>query len=392
MTAVRIVHISDRYPPRAGRLEDQVATLAIRQAARGDAVHVLTATPLHREAAREGRNRFRASATEAPGLRVHRLASPALGAVPAQPRGSLLRRALRMLKPEIVHVHSDVISPFAHDGARAARALGVPLAITWHCMLDGVEPVMSAAAAVLGWRRAGFAPSAVSGPAAERVAQALRRPDVGVVPPGLDLADWGPVTGRPRPRAATGPLRVIATQDLTQRARSLALIQTLAQATEKVGRSPGGRPRIELTVVGDGRARRLLRREITVDQLDDAVTLLGEVPAAMLPTLYRDHDVFLAPRPLDAAPLAALQAMAAGLVVVGRTQTGLSDHVDGENSFLAASELQMAELLHRLAVEPELLARTRARLLEHPPALGWEATLAAADREYERAAGLVVTE
>jgi hypothetical protein len=42
---VRIVHISDCYPPRLGGIETQVRALAVRQAAAGHDVHVITATP-----------------------------------------------------------------------------------------------------------------------------------------------------------------------------------------------------------------------------------------------------------------------------------------------------------------------------------------------------------
>ena len=42
---VRIAHVTDCYPPRSGGIESQVADLAAQQAAAGDDVHVLTATP-----------------------------------------------------------------------------------------------------------------------------------------------------------------------------------------------------------------------------------------------------------------------------------------------------------------------------------------------------------
>ena len=42
---MRIVHISDCYPPRLGGIETQVRALAVRQAEQGHDVHVITATP-----------------------------------------------------------------------------------------------------------------------------------------------------------------------------------------------------------------------------------------------------------------------------------------------------------------------------------------------------------
>ena len=42
---MRILHVTDHYPPVLGGIETHVATLAARQAARGDEVIVLTSTP-----------------------------------------------------------------------------------------------------------------------------------------------------------------------------------------------------------------------------------------------------------------------------------------------------------------------------------------------------------
>ena len=48
---MRILHLTDHYPPVLGGIEAHVAALAARQAARGDEVTVLTSTP----AAADGR-------------------------------------------------------------------------------------------------------------------------------------------------------------------------------------------------------------------------------------------------------------------------------------------------------------------------------------------------
>lgn len=215
---MRIVHVSDCYAPRVGGIESQVADLAAHQVSQGHAVHVLTATAAETGTTTLGR--YRETITEPSGVRVHRIASPVSLGLPVHPRGqALIRRALALLEPDVVHVHAGVVSPFAHDGARAARAAGLPLAITWHCMLDGVEPALALGARATGWRSARFAPSAVSGVAAERVAEALGRTDVSVMPNGLDLTPWRAVaTGGDRTpsgvsarRGGGGPLRVVAT-------------------------------------------------------------------------------------------------------------------------------------------------------------------------------------
>lgn len=389
MVTVRIVHVSDCYAPRVGGIESQVQDLATFQAARDDdTVHVLTATALARGTeVVEGRNRYRASATEAPGLRVHRLASRTTMGVPVHPRGYwLIRRALRMLRPDVVHVHAGVVSPFAYDGARAVRSLGLPMAITWHCMLDGVEPLVAAGARAARWRSAAFAPSAVSAVAATRVADALGRDDVSVLPNGLDLQPWTDAAAHPAPNAHPGTLRLVATQRLAPRKRTLPLLDLVGRASDRLGRDENGRPRVHLTLVGGGPAEPQVRAEVRAAGLEDVVTVMGVVPRAVLPTLYRDQDVFLSPAVLEAFGVAALEGRASGLAVVGRTGTGLPEFVtDGVHGFLGDTDAAMEEAVVELATRPELLARIRATNAAAPPTAGWSDVLGTADTLYERA-------
>ena len=384
---MRIVHVSDCYAPRVGGIETQVQDLATHQARRGDAVHVLTATALPRGTEVQGRSRYRASATEAPGLRVHRLASPTTFGLPIHPRGLwLIRRALRMIKPDVVHVHAGVVSPFAYDGARAARALGLPLAITWHCMLDGVESLVSAGSRVTGWDDAPFAPSAVSTVAAERVADALDRSDVTVLPNGLDLAPWRAAAEHALPNGKPGTLRVVATQRLAPRKRAMPLVHAVQRAHRELGDLPDGTPRIRLTLVGGGPAEAQVRAEVAAEGLEQVVHVMGKVPRAVLPTLYRDQDVFVSPAVLEAFGIAPLEARAAGLAVIGRAGTGLSEFVqDGVNGFLVPSDQATSEALVRLAVEPEVLAGIRATNTRTVPAVAWDDVLGVADDLYARA-------
>ena len=55
------------------------------------------------------------------------------------------------------------------DAIGAAVEVGVPTAVTWHCMLDRSRPLFRALGHARRWREAGAALSAVSRPAADRV-------------------------------------------------------------------------------------------------------------------------------------------------------------------------------------------------------------------------------
>ncbi|KGM15899.1 hypothetical protein N867_04655, partial [Actinotalea fermentans ATCC 43279 = JCM 9966 = DSM 3133] len=153
---MRILHVSDCYAPRTGGIESQVRDLARAQVAAGHEVHVLTAT-LGPEGERGG------VVQDDDGVQVHRLGARLPFELPVNPAAvPRMRTVMRGLAPDVVHVHAGVVSPFAYDGARVALRERLPLAITWHCMLDGAVPALRLAARPR-WRRAPVALSAVSG-------------------------------------------------------------------------------------------------------------------------------------------------------------------------------------------------------------------------------------
>jgi glycosyltransferase involved in cell wall biosynthesis len=380
---VRIVHVSDCYPPRTGGIESQVRDLATHQAGAGDAVHVLTATA-------DAGGRRRSTRTDPGGVRVHRMASGVTLGLPVHPLGGrLVHRALVRLDPDVVHVHAGVVSPFAHDGARAARELGMPLVISWHCMLTGVEPWVRLGARLTGWTDARVALTAVSRVAADRVAAALARDDVTVVTNGLDLAPWRAAAGRRTPRG-DGPLRVVATQRLAPRKRSVPLVRAFAAAVRRLGPDPQGRPRATLTVVGSGPDAAAVRREVDRLGLGEEVQLMGRVPREELPEVYARHDVFVSAVELEAFGIAALEARAAGLAVAGRAGTGLAEFVrDGVDGVLASDDAGLADAVVLLAADPAFLRQVLDHNRAVAPAADFTDVLAAARREYARARRLV---
>ncbi|MDD9207583.1 glycosyltransferase family 4 protein [Georgenia sp. 10Sc9-8] len=378
-----------------GGIETQVHDLAARQVAAGHEVHVLTATA--------GADGVRRALRVLPsGVRVHRMASAVAFGLPVNPRGPwLIGEALRRVRPDVVHVHAGVVSPFAFDGARAARAASVPLALTWHCMLDGVEGPFGLAAGITGWQEAPAALSAVSGVAAQRVARVMGRPvaDVGVVPNGLDVAAWAPAPDLPGPALPpAGPLRVVATQRLAPRKRVLPLIRLLGAVHERLGRDGIGAPRVHLSVIGGGPEDRSARAEVRRRGLGDVVEVVGRVPREHLPQRYAAAHVFLAPARLEAFGIAALEARAAGLPVVAGRGTGISEFIEHDVDGLLtadradgldddAADAALADALVRLATEPGLVGGLRHRAHVGPPPADWSNVLRAADRLYARAQG-----
>ena len=372
---MRILHVSDCYAPRTGGIESQVRDLARAQAAAGHEVHVVTAT--------RGPGGERGGAVQVDGgVRVHRCGARLPFDLPVNP-GAVphVRALLRSEPPDVVHVHAGVVSPFAFDGARLALAEGLPVAITWHCMLDGAVPVLRAAVSATAWRTAPAALSAVSGAAAERVADVFGAP-VGVVPNGMDLERWAPHPGAAATRGA--PLRCVATMRLAPRKRGQALVGLVEDAVTQL--APGA---LHVTVLGDGPSRAGMERRIARRGLAGVVELRGRVSREQVRAAYDDAEVFLAPAVLESFGIAALEARTAGLVVVARRGTGIAEFVtDGHDGLLVDDDVGMARALVLLVREPDLLDRLRATARAERPVFDWSTTLAAAEREYARAADL----
>ncbi len=88
-----------------------------------------------------------------------------------------------------------------------------------------------------------------------------------------------------------------------------------------------------LVLVGEGPETVLSRRQVKKRQLSDKVTFLGN--QTRVEAVLQCADLFLMPSEEESFGLAALEALACGVPVIGTSNTGLSEVVsDGENGFL----------------------------------------------------------
>lgn len=374
---MRIVHVSDCFPPRTGGIESQVSDLAAHQVRAGHEVHVLTAT-LGPDGERGG------ALTVERGVQVHRLGARIPGGWPVNPlRGrGLLRSRFVDLRPDVVHVHTGVLSPFAYDGALLAAGLGLATAVTWHCMLDGTVSGLRQLARLVRFHPTEVALSAVSSAAAERVTRAFGQP-VQVVPNGVDVEAWAPPGGVHAPRPER-PLELVATMRLAPRKRPVPLVELVAAAVARL--EPGS---VRLTIIGDGPARPSVEAAIVAQGMEQIVRLAGRLAREELQALYRDADVFLAPAELEAFGIAALEARTSGLAVVARRGTGIAEFVrDGVDGFLVADDREMSEAVVLLARDADVLADMRRHNALVRPRFGWPDVMAAVEAEYGRATTL----
>lgn len=372
---MKVALLSDCYLPRLGGIEVQTHDLARHLVARGHAVEVFTATP-------GAQGQMHGDVTVLEGIPVHRLAARMPWDLPVNPRAPReLRRRLAAGDFDVAHVQTGVVSPFAWDATRITLGLGLPTAMTWHCMLAGAAPVFGAARFVRRWAERGVAMSAVSDVAAEPLRRIVGpEAAVDVLPNGIDVSRWavGEVSRPP------GPLRLVTAMRLAARKRPAALVELVRGAEALAG--PGT---LSLTILGEGPERRRVEDHVRTHGLD-WVSLPGRVSRDELRERYAAADVYLSPTRLEAFGIAALEARTVGLPVIGRTGSGIGEFVrDGVNGLVVQDDSAMTAAIARLARDPYEVSRLRTWNVAHPPEQDWDAVAGLAVGQYERAIALV---
>lgn len=93
------------------------------------------------------------------------------------------------------------------------------------------------------------------------------------------------------------------------------------------------------TLAGDGAERPWLEANLRTSRSDQAVSILGSVPYAQVPTLLATHDIFLLTSDYEGLPLSLLEAMGHGLVpVVSNLPSGIPEVVDENTGKLVAPD------------------------------------------------------
>ncbi|MBE3073933.1 MAG: glycosyltransferase [Actinobacteria bacterium] len=377
---MKIALLSDCYLPRLGGIEVQVHDLAARLIERGHEVVVLTATPgLHGE--RGG------YVDEVDGVAVHRLALRLPFELPVNPLAPrLLRQRLAEGEFDVAHIHMGVVSPFAVDCARVTTGMGLPTAMTWHCMLGALEPVFRATRYVRSWASRGVAMSAVSAVAAEPLQRIVGVDSVvNVLCNGIDVDRWASPAGEVPERDAGKGVHVVAAMRLAARKRPMPLLRIMVRVRALVPTETA----ISLEILGDGPDRGRLERFIEAHDMRGWVRLSGRVSRDEVRATYAAADIYVAPAPLESFGIAALEARTVGLPVVGRLGSGLEEFVkDGLNGYLAADDDAMAGSIARLIIDDELRGSMAAYSRSTPPEQSWAHILDGAEAEYRRAIAL----
>jgi glycosyltransferase involved in cell wall biosynthesis len=377
---VRVAHVSDCYLPRLGGIETQVHGLAREQRARGVDVEVVTATPLARH--------DRTSVDVVEGIPVHRVTVDLPYELPVHPHPG--REVLRVVDAggfDAVHVHLGVVAPFVQGAMPTLVRAGVPVVVTVHSLWWAATALFRLADVAVRWSRWPVAFTAVSDAAAAPLRAVLGEgADVSVLPNGIDPWAWriGPGERR-RPAGSAGDdVLVVSAMRLARRKRPLPLLRVLREVRRRVP----AEIRLRAVVAGEGPRRAAMARYLRRYGMT-WVELPGRLPAGDLRRLYADADVYVAPAVLEAFGIAALEARAAGLPVVARRGTGISEFVaDGVEGMLAPSDDGLAEAVARLVTDAELRNGMTAHNRAVPPAVTWDEAVDRSVAAYERAVGL----
>ena len=372
---MKVALLTDCYLPRLGGIEVQTHDLAAHLQARGHEVEVFTATP-----GDQGERHGTVEGVD--GVAVHRMALHMPWELPVNPWAPPeVRRRLRRGGFDVVHLHMGVVSPFASDLARVALGLGLPTAITWHCLMARSRPVFRALGQARRWGQRGAALSAVSGLAASQVRSVVGPGvPVEVLPNGIDVSAWSPAGSAPA--ADDGVVRVVSAMRFAARKRPLAVLEIVRAARAVVPADV----ELRLDLFGDGPARGRLEAYAAKHQMSDWVTMPGRVTRDQLREGYWRSDLYLTPARLEAFGIAALEARTAGLPVLARADTGVADFVaDGVNGLLADDDAALAAALATLVTDSGLRQRIAGQNSAVPPLQSWESVAALAELEYRRA-------
>ncbi len=198
----------------------------------------------------------------------------------------------------------------------------------------------------------------------ERLAAAhgISPESMNVIPGGVDLERFKPVSGeeraRIRSRLGFSGFTILSVRRLVRRMGIDLLLEAMVQICSRV-------PDVKLIVVGRGAERESLERMANELGVGKAVTFAGFVPDEELPDYYRAADLYILPsRSLEGFGMTTLEALASGLPVVG-TPVGATPEIlkPLEEGLVAAGTTPraIAKAAHPWLTFPSALEDMRSR-------------------------------
>jgi len=335
-----IVHISSRYPPAVGGMEQVVQSIARNQHRLGMQVRVLTSD--------RGRGR---GPQEGEPFPVARLKSVTIAHTPIIP--SLLPRLLNLDRDSIIHLYvscaytPEVVWMYARLRGRPYLA---------HICIDVLPSGLA------GW---------LLGPYKRLLLRRVIRDAAAVLVPTPDYQElisekYGIPQDRvvvigcgtehriaERPKSLSGKReqrRLLFVGRLTVQKNIPLMLAAIAVYLRRYGND------ISLAIVGEGEARRAVESQIDDLGLRDVVALHGSLHGAALQSAYEDSDLLLLTSTNESFGLVFIEAMTKALPIVSVNIPAVRNVViNGVNGLLAESTPEaVADAIHTLLADKDL--------------------------------------
>ena len=283
---------------------------------------------------------------------------------------------------DVMHAHHPFLSGRLLVPYR--RRLGTPLVFTNHTRYDlySDEYARFVPKALrywfMRWQLGSFARACdlVIAPAAsiaEWLAGFCDFPGATVIPNGIDVARFSD----PGSKASRSELGFGEDDVVFCYAGRLGPEKNTEWLAREFARAAASSPRVRLLVIGDGPSRRAAESALADAGVADKARFLGMQPYDLVPGLEAAADAFVTGSVSEVHPLVVLEAMAAGLPVIGVHSPGISDTVTDEESGLLAPAVEpgaLADRMQRLAGDDELRARLSAQARETAKRYSFEHT------------------
>lgn len=283
---------------------------------------------------------------------VHEFGMDSVWNLPAMTR---LIRMCRAWRPDVIHTQ---LSRADWVGRTVARALRVPVVST----IQNVHSLMYRAEFAPPVARLGAFLDRLTGPLASRivaVSDGVRRDlqahgvpanRIAVIHNSLDLDRRRLLSSRDAVRRAWGCAPtdvVVGTAALLKTQKGIPFLIEAARLVTAAN------PRVRFMHMGSGPMAHEVRRLIAAAGVGDRFTLLDYVADPM--TLLSGLDMFVLPSLWEGLPIALLEAMAAGLPLVGTTVSGIEDVIEDDRSGVLvppADAQALARAIGDLAADP----------------------------------------
>jgi phosphatidylinositol alpha 1,6-mannosyltransferase len=361
---MRIMIVTDQYPPMVGGVPTVTQGLAVDFANRGNHVWVVAPSSGQRDVHRleQKVHVYRFSSFEWPTYEDLRI--PFLPILP-------FRRLLKKIDPDIIHIHSPIV--LGNIAQIVAGSLRKPVIVTNHYLPINLSRSLSAdplfgkpfmtvtySYLVHFCNRCEYVTAPTMTALNLLYEHGLRAP-AQAISNGIDLKKFSP-GGRDKQLLQRFHLPldcplILSVNRLSQEKRIDVLIDAVAKMTQDA----------HVAIASTGPAEAELRARVVELNLMDRVSFLGFIPDKDLAPLYRLATIFAIPSEAELQSLATMEAMACGLPVIAADAYALPELVHHDiNGFLfeRGNSEEMAQYLDTLVTDADLRRQMGSNSLE----------------------------